>query len=112
MTAPPSIIVDLACRTVVMPGGAGIRLSWAEFSLLAELVEAQGAIRTRAELAQAALRRPYQAGDRTVDQIVFQLRRKLPRDADGSYMIRSVRGAGYWLRLVAREDADTDRWVA
>jgi hypothetical protein len=33
-----------------------------------------------------------------VDQLVFNLRQKLPADEDGSVLIQSIRGAGYWMR--------------
>jgi len=41
---------------------------------------------------------PWRAEDRSVDQLVFNLRLKLPVDEDGSVLIRSIRGAGYWMR--------------
>jgi len=33
-----------------------------------------------------------------VDQLVFNLRQKLPMDESGGVLIQSVRGSGYWLR--------------
>ena len=38
------------------------------------------------------------AEDRSVDQIIFNLRQTLPPDEDGSTLIQSVRGLGHWLR--------------
>ena len=111
MTAPSPIIVDLARRAVITADGQGIRLSWTEFNLLADLLEAQGTVRTREQLFTAVLRRPYERGNRSLDQLVHQVRRKLPLEADGSPMIRSVPGIGYWMRAVPRQDVEADRWV-
>ncbi len=33
-----------------------------------------------------------------MDQLVFNLRQKLPMKEDGSLLIQSIRGAGYWIR--------------
>ena len=33
-----------------------------------------------------------------MDQLVFNLRQKLPADGDGGMLIQSIRGSGYWMR--------------
>ena len=53
---------------------------------------------SRDRLSEAALRRAWRAEDRSVDQLVFNLRQKLPADEDGTMLIQSIRGSGYWLR--------------
>ena len=57
----------------------------------------RGAPVSRDRLSEVALGRPWRA-DRSVDQLVFNLRHKLPRDEHGVMLIQSIRTAGYWLR--------------
>ncbi len=37
-----------------------------------------------------------------MDQLVFNLRQKLPLDEDGGVLIQSIRGSGYWMRAPER----------
>ena len=92
--------LDCASRTVHGADGKLIKLTGAEFSTLETLFAAEGQVVTRDQLSQTALHRPWRAEDRSVDQLVLNLRNKLPLDADGQSLIQSVRGSGYLLRLV------------
>jgi DNA-binding response OmpR family regulator len=47
----------------------------------------------REAIAAEVFRRPFRAEDRTVDNLVLRLRRKLGADQDNA--IKTVRGAGY-----------------
>ena len=85
-------------RTVHTSDGLRIELTSAEFTALEALATAGGAPVSRDDLSKVALHRPWRAEDRSVDQIIFNLRRKLPADHDGSALIQSIRGTGYWLR--------------
>jgi len=93
-----SIRIDVARRVAHDLDGRRLALTSAEFAALEVLVRAAGAPVSRDALSEAALRRPWRANDRSVDQLVFSLRQKLPPDEDGGALIQSVRGAGYWLR--------------
>jgi len=93
-----SICIDLTRRMAHTRDGRRLALTSAEFATLEMLARAAGAIVSRDALSEAALRRPWRAEDRSVDQLVFNLRQKLPPDEDGSMLIQSVRGVGYWLR--------------
>jgi len=62
------------------------------------LARAAGAPVSRDTLSDTALRRPWCPEDRSVDQLLFSLRQKLPPDEDGGMLIQSIRGYGYWLR--------------
>jgi two-component system response regulator CpxR len=72
-----------------------IELTGAEFDLLLLLVRAAGEVLSRDDLAQGALGRVVAAFDRSIDNHVSSLRRKLGSKLDGVERIRSVRGNGY-----------------
>ena len=89
--------INMSHRTVQTDDGRRIALTGAEFNALEALIAAQGAPVSRDRLSEVALGRPWRA-DRSVDQLVFNLRHKLPRDENGALLIQSIRTAGYWLR--------------
>ena len=93
-----SIRIDVRCRMAHTLDGRRLALTSAEFTALEALARAAGAPVSRDALSEAALRRPWRADDRSVDQLVFNLRQKLPPDEDGGALIQSIRGAGYRLR--------------
>ena len=92
------IRINILHRTVHTADGRRLALTSAEFSALETLACANGAAVSRDRLSEAALRRPWRAEDRSVDQLVFNLRQKLPPDEGGGLLIQSIRGSGYWLR--------------
>ena len=92
------IRINVLHRTVHTADGRRMALTSAEFSALETLASANGAAVSRDRLSEAALRRPWRAEDRSVDQLVFNLRQKLPPDEGGGLLIQSIRGSGYWLR--------------
>jgi DNA-binding response OmpR family regulator len=89
--------VDLQRRTVRDGDGKPMPITAAEFAALQELVLAGGQPVSREKLSEAALRRPWRPEDRSIDQLIFSLRRKLGDSEGGARMIQSVRGAGYIL---------------
>jgi DNA-binding response OmpR family regulator len=100
---PPSLhhvgpfTVDLQRRAMFDASGRPVVLTGAEFAALQTLLEAAGEPASRERLSEAALRRPWRAEDRSVDQLIFSLRRKMADDDRGRRLIQSVRGAGYVL---------------
>jgi len=100
------IRINLQHRTVHTEDGRKLALTSSEFSALETLAAAGGMTVSRDTLSQAALRRPWQPEDRSVDQLVFNLRQKLPVDESGGVLIQSVRGSGYWLRTPERAGMD------
>jgi DNA-binding response OmpR family regulator len=89
------VCVDLRHRRVTGPGGEPIRLTAAEFDALEALIREAPRPVSREKLCRHALRRPFHAEDRGVDQLVLNLRRKLFDDDRAHSVIVSVRGAGY-----------------
>ena len=92
------IRINVGHRTVHTADGQRVPLTSAEFTVLITLANAAGAAVSRDKLSQAALSRPWRAEDRSVDQLVFNLRQKLPAEEGGDTLIQSIRGSGYWLR--------------
>ena len=71
--------------------GEEVSLTGAEFDILLLLVRAAGRVLSRDEIAEACLGRPVSAFDRSIDNHISNLRKKL----GGPDRIRSVRGSGY-----------------
>jgi DNA-binding response OmpR family regulator len=95
--------VDLQRRAVSDSDGRPLAVTAAEFAALQELVLANGQPVSRERLSETALRRPWRPEDRSIDQLIFSLRRKLGDGEGGARMIQSVRGAGYI--LIAEQNA-------
>lgn len=80
-------------RQLLRPDGTECALTTAEYDLMCLLVEHRGKPIGRDAIARGVFRRPFRAEDRTVDNLVLRLRRKLgPAQQD---CIKTVRGAGY-----------------
>lgn len=80
-------------RQLLRPDGSECALTTAEFDLMAMMVECRGRAISRDAIAQTVFRRPFRAEDRTVDNLVLRLRRKLGLVQQDC--IKTVRGAGY-----------------
>jgi DNA-binding response OmpR family regulator len=79
----------------VMQDGREVGLTGAEFEILLLLVQAPGKVLTRDEIAKAALGRPIGPLDRSIDNHISNLRKKLGATAGGRERIRNLRGTGY-----------------
>jgi len=73
-----------------------LRLTNAEFTILATLMRTPGEVVSRDALTLTALGRRLLPDDRSLDTHISNLRRKLEA-ASGEFVIRSVRGSGYML---------------
>jgi DNA-binding response OmpR family regulator len=95
---PPSatqIVLDQAHRSLIGLRGEQTPLSEAEFTALETLLDADGAPVSRDWLGRVALKRPLHADDRSVDQLVLKLRRKLSTCGAAERTILSARRQGY-----------------
>ncbi|MGO4212961.1 winged helix-turn-helix domain-containing protein [Terriglobus sp. YAF25] len=88
------ITVEVAYRRALRHG-ASIDLTSAEFDLLVVLLRRAGDCVTRDDLSQHALGRPIGPVDRSIDNHMSNLRRKLGPHADGRERIRNIRSVGY-----------------
>jgi DNA-binding response OmpR family regulator len=93
--------VDLLKGTLTDERGRSLSLTGAEMAALGLLAEAGGEIVSRSRLCEAALRRPWNPEDRSIDQLVYLLRRKLTAAGADDQAIKSVRGVGYTLTTLA-----------
>jgi len=86
--------IDNRTRRVVQ-SGADVELTGAEFDILLVLARSAGKVLSRDEIAEEALGRPVGLLDRSIDNHISSLRKKLGPQAGAVERIRSVRGAGY-----------------
>jgi two-component system OmpR family response regulator len=84
-------------RTLHDRDGQLVSLTSAEFTLLAALAEQPGQAITRDVLLEKVHHRRWTPLDRSIDQLVRNVRRKIERNADDPVLLQSVRGTGYLL---------------
>ncbi len=82
-------------RRLVKRKGEEIDLTGAEFDILLLLLRSAGKVLSRDEIAEAALGRPIGALDRSVDNHISNLRKKLGAHDGKAERIQNVRGSGY-----------------
>lgn len=88
------ILLDTQARTV-RRSGAIVDLTAAEFKLLYTFLRCAGRVMSREELFREVLEREFSVFDRSIDNHVSSLRKKLGPQPDGRDRIRAVRNAGY-----------------
>jgi DNA-binding response OmpR family regulator len=86
--------IDCARRRVALHG-RDVALTGAEFDILLLLVRSAGKVLSREEIAEAALGRPIGFFDRSIDNHISNLRKKLGAHAAEVERIQNVRGTGY-----------------
>lgn len=82
-------------RELRRPDGTIVPLTTAEFELLRALHEAEGTPVDRESLFRQVLARSYRPDDRSIDNLVAKLRRKIEPDPSQPSVIQSVRPLGY-----------------
>jgi two-component system alkaline phosphatase synthesis response regulator PhoP len=94
-----AVVVDRRARTVSRRGEL-VAVSPREMSLLLFLVDHPGRAHSRDQLLEGAWGLDYEGTERTVDNFVVSLRKKLEVDADAPAHFVTVRGLGYRFDLV------------
>lgn len=93
--------VELDARArMVRRSGEIIELTTAEFDLLRVLLQQAGRVVPREQLFQDVLGREFAVFDRSIDNHVSSLRRKLGARVNGVDRIKSVRNVGYQYAIV------------
>lgn len=87
--------LDIPHWTLTSPSGEEIRLTRAEFELLATLVVNRGRVLTRDGLLDHISHRERDPFDRTIDVLIGRLRRKIEDDPSRPRRIITVHGVGY-----------------
>lgn len=90
---------DLRRRTLTAPDGQAVKLTSAEFNLLAALLKAPTQVLSRQQLVAACRVHPDEVSDRSIDVMIVRLRRKLSAWPGGQDVIRTERGVGYVLAV-------------
>jgi two-component system response regulator CpxR len=99
------VVMDVSARTVHRSGQL-LELTSAEFDILRMLLSSAGEVVTREVLFSSVLQRDYTALDRSVDNHVSSLRKKLGSQVAGTERIKSVRNIGYVYARTPRERPD------
>jgi len=89
-----SVSVDLLARAVRRDGQI-VPMTTSEFDLLRVLMESAGAPVRRQDLSKCVFDREYSVFDRSIDNLVSALRRKLGATSEGLERIKSIRNIGY-----------------
>jgi DNA-binding response OmpR family regulator len=87
--------IEPAKRRVIGPKGAVVALTTGEFDLLLAFATHAGRVLERQRLLDLVKGQDWAAYDRSVDQQVARLRRKIEADPANPTLIKSVRGVGY-----------------
>ena len=82
-------------RRLLAPDGSEVPLTTVEFDLLLAFTRNAGRVLERDQLMDLTKGREWAAFDRSIDQQVGRLRRKIEPDPRNPSLIKTVRGAGY-----------------
>lgn len=88
-------VLDARRREVVGPDGVAIPLSTAEFRLLCVFLEHPAIVLTRDQLLDLTAGRAADVFDRSIDNQVSRLRRKIEADPKNPMLIKTHWGGGY-----------------
>ncbi|MGQ9370240.1 response regulator [Azospirillum sp. ST 5-10] len=88
-------ILSVEDRRLSSPTGETVRLTHAEYDLLAALVLHPGRIMSRNDLIDAVGDREWNPNDRTIDVLISRLRRKIEADPGKPRLIVTEYGLGY-----------------
>jgi two-component system OmpR family response regulator len=88
-------IVNLARRELMDENGVSVPLSSGEFRLLTALLEHPGMVLTRDQLLDLTRGRSAQPFNRSIDNQVSRLRRKIEHDPKDPKLIKTAWGDGY-----------------
>jgi len=88
-------VLDLGRRALIDDAGAEAPLGTAEFRLLEAFVVRPGIVLSREQLLDITAGRAAQLFDRSIDNLVSRLRKRIERDPQQPVMIRTVWGDGY-----------------
>ncbi|KAA0594297.1 two-component system OmpR family response regulator [Azospirillum lipoferum] len=82
-------------RRLFDPAGKPVPLTVAEFDLLVALVRAHGRVLSRNQILDLTHHDRDDVFDRTIDVLILRLRRKIERNPQQPWLIRTERGLGY-----------------
>ncbi len=86
---------DISRRTLTRDGGAEQELTTSEFNLLEAFVMRPHRALSRDDIMDLLKGHDWSPLDRSIDNLVARLRKKVERDPDHPSLIKTVRGVGY-----------------
>jgi two-component system OmpR family response regulator len=86
---------DISRRTLTRDGGADQELTTSEFNLLEAFVMRPHRALSRDDIMDLLKGHDWSPLDRSIDNLVARLRKKVERDPDHPSLIKTVRGVGY-----------------
>ena len=89
------LTLDLSGHSLIDVRGNEVKLTRGEFALLAVLARRPGQVMSRDRLLDAVSGRSAETFDRSIDNLVARLRRKIESDTKKPRLIITVPGAGY-----------------
>ena len=93
---------DSLARRLRATDGRSVELTASEYRLLEILITHPGQTQSRESLLLSVYQRPWTADDRSIDNLVVRLRRKLGEDPRDPQLVKTVRGGGYVLTAPVR----------
>ncbi|WP_373504718.1 response regulator [Aestuariivirga sp.] len=96
-------VLDTDRRTLIEADGAEVSLTTAEFRLLTVFLERPRFVLSREQLLDLTSGRASQVFDRTIDNQISRLRRKVEVDSAKPVLIATVWGGGYSLAADVKE---------
>jgi DNA-binding response OmpR family regulator len=88
-------MLDKSRRELTRADGSGCELTTAEFNLLEIFVQRPGRVLSRDNIMDLLKGIDWSPLDRTVDNLIARLRKKLEADRNTPRLIKTVRGIGY-----------------
>lgn len=92
-------VLDVLRRELIGSDGVAVPLSTAEFKLLSTFLSHPHRVLSREQLLDLTRGRQADVFDRSIDNQVSRLRRKIERDATQPELIKTVWGGGYMLTV-------------
>jgi two-component system OmpR family response regulator len=89
--------LDIEARTLHAEGGEEIPLTGGEFALLQTLLDRAGRVMNRDQLLELTQGREAHVFDRSIDNQISRLRKKIEADPKSPSIIKTIRGGGYVL---------------
>lgn len=87
--------LDPTARQLISPDGVEVRLTTAEFDLLAAFAGSANRVLNRDQLLDMTQNRDWSPYDRSIDNSISRLRQKIEADPKNPKLIKTVRGVGY-----------------
>jgi DNA-binding response OmpR family regulator len=88
-------VLDVAKRELISPAGESCELTTSEFDLLKAFATHPKRVLSRDQIMDLLRGHDWSPVDRSIDNLVVRLRRKVERDPESPRLIKTVRGVGY-----------------